>query len=295
MEISLLARAKINLGLKVVRRRSDGYHDIDTILQPLVLADRIKLTLDQASEGQIRVWCNHQEVPRDEANLAYQAAAVFLDQTQIAPSLDIQITKMIPVAAGLGGGSADAAAVLHGLDMVCPGLPLSDLAGNLGSDVPFFLGDGVLRAQGRGTRLRPVGIHSNLDRLQVILLKPPFSVSASQGYQAWQEDGGSTADIDAIEDLLETGDAKGLMSVLANDLESGVLAGHSYLARLAHTLKEHDLSFLMSGSGPTLVVFPKEARASQRAISHLRRTFPGLTVLYTQTYLEAPLEVVADG
>ncbi len=179
--LRVLAPAKINLGLRVGDRRPDGYHDIVTVIVPLDLAD--ELHIERTGSG-IRVAVEGaDDIPEGRANLAWQAARAFFDSSGIKPGCRIRIHKRVPVGAGLGGGSSDAAATLHGLNRLF-NHPLSRphlgrIAAGIGSDVPALLADGPTVARGRGERIRPI----RLPRLTVILHLPGFPVATEWAYR----------------------------------------------------------------------------------------------------------------
>ena len=193
---SLIAPAKINLYLEIIGDRPDGYHELAMILQSINLADQIDLHV--ASTEAIRVHCNHPQVPTDKSNLAYRAAALmvreFPDAFNNFGGIDISIKKKIPVAAGLAGGSTNAAAVLVGIDLLWDlGLTQSELeqlGAELGSDVPFCISGGTVIATGRGEKLSPL---PNLDQIHIVLAKyRSLEVSTAWAYQTYRQVFGGT-------------------------------------------------------------------------------------------------------
>ncbi len=251
MRASVSAFAKVNLGLRVVRRRPDGYHDIETLFQSVSLSDTVVLTPSPAGT------CLTAEgfpVPTDSRNLAWKAADAMLAASGCDP-VSIHIVKRIPVAAGLGGGSADAAAVLVGMRELL-GLDLDDaalarLALRLGSDVPFMLRGGTARGEGRGEILEPI---PPLRGFALVLVTPPVPVSARQAYEALRI--GLTAgrlftrlNCSAIQE----GDVDTLARACRNDLEPGVVSCCPDVAAVRRALLEAgSLVAFMSGSGPTV-------------------------------------------
>lgn len=179
-KIRVFSPAKINLFLKVLHKRKDGYHDILCWMQTVNLKDEIEI--EKTYRG-IRIFCNHPQVPTDRTNLAYRAARLFLKRTQTKSGVKIEINKKIPVAAGLGGGSSDAASVLIGLNRLLEGrlseTEMSSLAQTLGSDVPFFFTSGSALAAGRGEGL--VSVELPLD-YWLVLVNPGFAVSTRWAY-----------------------------------------------------------------------------------------------------------------
>ena len=291
-DIAILARAKVNLGLKVLGPRHDGFHNVDTVLQAVELSDLVRIRVRSAGESRVTVWCNHQQVPAGSSNLAHQAAILFLSSVDAGVRVDVSISKVIPVGAGLGGGSADAAAVLFGLSLITDqDVPTTDLAAQLGSDVPFFLAGGSCRATGRGTRLEQLRPHARLAEMALLLVKPPFSVSAGDAYRSWIP-GQSEMEIDPIVSLLARGDTKKLPQLLFNDLEPGVLRSHPSLGEIKEAMVREGLKPLMSGSGSTLFALLPDGRRVWDTALWIKRRFPSLTVLATRPALASPLEVI---
>ena len=184
----LEAPAKVNLSLRVLRRREDGYHEITTRMAPLTLADRVSLTcLPDAARGTVEFSCDDPTVPLDGANLAVRAVRALEVHTGPLPGVAIHLEKRIPHGAGLGGGSSDAAAVLKGLNALfalqLPVAVLSEAAAAIGSDVPFFLYGCVCDCGGRGEAVAPVAGYSWRPRL--LLIKPPFGVPTPTAYRRW--------------------------------------------------------------------------------------------------------------
>lgn len=193
---NLIAPAKINLYLEIIGDRADGYHELVMILQSINLADQINLRA--SSTDSIRVRCNHPQVPTDQTNLAYRAAELMTKEFPQAFSqfggVDISITKNIPVAAGLAGGSTNAAAVLVGMDLLWNlGLTLvelEELGATLGSDVPFCIAGGTAIATGRGDQLSPL---PNLNNLSVVLAKHRrLEVSTPWAYKTYRTQYGNS-------------------------------------------------------------------------------------------------------
>lgn len=221
-DLSIPACAKINLHLKVLGTRPDGFTEIESLFQTISLSDRIRLKIIPSG---IRLSCNHPllEVPRE--NLAYQAAAAFLAETGAGGGVELDVEKKIPLAAGLGGGSSDAAAVLKGMNVLY-GKPLeikqlTDLAARLGSDVPFFIRGGTAAGRGRGEIIEPL---PDIDSHPVVLVYPGIGVDTAEAYKmAGGSLTGSTCDISIILGLLKKGNLLKASRNLANDLEKKVM------------------------------------------------------------------------
>lgn len=178
--ITLTAPAKINLFLEVLEKRPDGYHDLETVMQEIDLTDT--LTLEGINRG-IELTCTELGIPCDESNLAWKAVRIFQKETGIREGARIHLVKRIPVAAGLGGGSSDAAAVLKGLNTLwntdLSTLRLTDMAAQLGSDVPFFINGGTALCKGRGEIVAPLEVKR---RFSYIILYPDIKVSTADVY-----------------------------------------------------------------------------------------------------------------
>ena len=176
------ANAKINLTLDIEKKRGDGYHDLSTVMQSLNLCDEIELTKNK--NGIIKVSCNRRGVPTDERNTAYKAARSVLDYTGISDmGVNIYIDKTIPMEAGMGGGSADAAAVIHGLiklfDLQITDSVLNELAASIGADVPFCMVGGTCLCRGIGDEVSPV---DPMPQCTILVCKPPVGVSTAEAY-----------------------------------------------------------------------------------------------------------------
>lgn len=267
--LTLYPPAKINLGLHVLGKRPDGYHEVRTVLQKLDLRDRVTLTVRPRG---LRVWCSHPAVPDGAANLAHRAAGRLLEEAGASAGCSVYIEKRIPVAAGLGGGSADAAAVLFGLNRLL-GLgrsaeELESLAAELGADVPFFLGGPRALGEGRGDRLSalPPG-----PVRPVVLVKPPVSVSTAWAYGALNS-GLTHPPVKSKMSYLSPailGLPRG-WDALRNDLEPPVAQAHPVVGELKSRLGERGAVFtLMSGSGPTVVGWFDDALRARRAARSL--------------------------
>ena len=268
---SLIAPAKINLYLEIIGDRQGGFHELVMILQSIELADYIDIKSSDTQK--ISLACNHPQVPNDETNLAYRAAKLmcdaFPDTYANYGGVDIKIKKNIPVAAGLAGGSTDAAAVLVGINMIWQlGLTqpeLQELAAKLGSDIPFCVAGGTAIATGRGEQLDPV---KDLDNLWVVLAKyNNLSVSTPWAYQTYRQNYSESYISDAagiksrtaqvhsgpLVKAIANKDGKAIGKLLHNDLEKVVLPEHHQVQELRSAFAATGvLGTMMSGSGPTV-------------------------------------------
>lgn len=266
--IIVTAPAKINVGLWVKNKRPDGYHDLETIFQTISLSDSIALRTSK--EPGIRVTCSNPDVPAGADNLAFKAARIFLEKLGIEPALDIHIDKNIPMAAGLAGGSTDAAAVLTGLprlfEKTVDFADLMEMASKLGSDVPFVVRGGLAWAGGRGEKLV---FHEQPKNPYVVVIVIPNDVAVStkwcyENYAAGNNESKARA-FAMILDAFKSGDFNTLRKVVFNDLESVTLQRHPVVQRIKELLSSTgDGVVLMSGSGPSVFgLFENKLKAAK--------------------------------
>jgi len=238
-----LAHAKVNVFLRVLRRREDGFHEIETLMVPIALHDFIEI--EPANSFQFH--CDKRELAGDD-NLVVRAARLFFFETKREPKVRLTLEKRIPHGAGLGGGSSDAAATLRVLnrffETALPNEKLQELAAQLGSDVPFFLNIGTAICSGRGEIVTPITLPTPLD---LLLLKPDFGIASSWAYSRWQANREST---DATYQSQKFGEL-----TFVNDLERAVFEKFIFLAHLKAWLREQAEvgAALMSGSGSTIL------------------------------------------
>ncbi len=250
--LSVRCFAKINLALYVLGRRADGFHEIETLFQSIDLHDTLSLTWRDEQDN-IKLVCDDPQLPLDKSNLALRAAREFARRSGIRLGLEIRLKKRIPVAAGLGGGSSDAAAGLRALNIMT-GEPLSDdelfsAAAELGSDVPFFLLGGTAVGRGRGEELTSL---EDAPPMNLVLLVPKFSVSAASAYEQYNLTFGQQ--ISDSTQRLSLGESISSGMSWQNDLERSVFRTHPELAILKDGLLEAGaIETAMSGSGPVVV------------------------------------------
>jgi 4-diphosphocytidyl-2-C-methyl-D-erythritol kinase len=304
---TLIAPAKINLYLEIISDRPDGYHELAMILQSIGLADEINV--QSLSNQTIRVNCNHPQVPTDKSNLAYRAAELMATQFPQALAqyggVEITINKHIPVAAGLAGGSTNAAAVLVGIDLLWNlGLTkseLEELGATLGSDVPFCVAGGTVIATGRGEQLSPL---PNLDTIYIVLAKyRSLEVSTAWAYKTYRQEFGSSYLRDT-ENLAARAAAvhsapivKGILNKdigeiaqkLHNDLERVVLPAYPQVSQLRELFAAQQgvLATMMSGSGPTVFALVESEEQAQAVKLQIRAAVPDqdLELFVTQTVI----------
>lgn len=256
--------AKLNLTLDVLGKRKDGYHDLSSIMQSISLYDRLRLT---ETAGGISIETNHPQVPCDSSNLAYKAALAFMEATGKKTGVHINLAKGIPVAAGLGGGSADAAAVLRGLNRLWNiGFgtdELQKIGQELGADVPFCLTGGTMLAEGFGEKLTPL---DPLPKLWLILFKPPFGVSTGEVYTEY--DRREKSEIWATPGVLQglkQDDLAAVVAGMGNMLESTTTSLYPQLAKIICSLrdKKEAKKVIMCGSGPTVCAVFSDREAAE--------------------------------
>ncbi|QST00127.1 4-(cytidine 5'-diphospho)-2-C-methyl-D-erythritol kinase [Pontibacillus sp. ALD_SL1] len=264
------APAKINLALDVLYKRPDQYHEVDMIMTTIDLSDRIELSPLRTDE--ILIVSENRFVPSDHRNLAFQAAQVLKDRFGIREGVEIYIEKQIPVAAGLAGGSSDAAAVLRGLNRLWE-LDLSleelaDIGARIGSDVSFCVHGGTARATGRGEKIEKLPAPP---ACWVVLAKPTIGVSTQAIYENLNLDEASHPDIPAMIEALKREDYQGICSRVSNVLEPVTVQLHSDVQQIKEHMHEFGAdAVLMSGSGPTVFGLVQHESRAQRIYNGLR-------------------------
>src|SRR5580765_4920641 len=265
--MQVIAPAKINLSLRVLGRRSDGFHEIETLIAPISLCDEIKIERCSGKQ-KIAFRCDDPSVPKGEDNIVVRAANVFFQKTKITSGISIALKKGIPHGAGLGGGSSDAASTLIALNELfetnLPREALAKMAEMIGSDVPFFIFQFAAVCKGRGELVTPTRLR---EQLSVLLLKPGFGVPTQWAYSRWRD----SHEIPGV----SYGSQQFLQQNFVNDLERPVFEKFVFLAQLKMWLiKQPEVgAALMSGSGSTvLAVLRSNANAdllAKRAKSEL--------------------------
>jgi 4-diphosphocytidyl-2-C-methyl-D-erythritol kinase len=244
--MQVLAPAKINLSLRVLGLRSDGFHEIETFIAPISLCDEIKIE-QRSGKQQIAFRCDDPSVPKGEDNIVVRAANVFFEQTKVSSGVSIMLKKRIPHGAGLGGGSSDAASTLLALNELfetnLPREALAKMAEIIGSDVPFFIFQSAAVCKGRGELVRPTSLR---EQLSLLLLKPNFSVPTPWAYFRWL----NSREIPGV----PYGAQQFTQQSFVNDLERSVFEKFAFLAQLKMwLLKQPEVGVaLMSGSGSTV-------------------------------------------
>ncbi|GIP24841.1 MULTISPECIES: 4-(cytidine 5'-diphospho)-2-C-methyl-D-erythritol kinase [Paenibacillus] len=265
MKIYEKAPAKINLMLDVLHKRPDGYHEVEMVMTMVDLADRLEMK--ELPRDTIIISSQVGYIPLDEKNLAFQAARLIKERYQVSKGVYIHLDKKIPVAAGLAGGSSDAAATLRGLNRLWNlGIPLEELqelGAELGSDVPFCVKGGTALATGRGEILTPL---PNPPQCWVILAKLPINVSTAEVYGRFRSDKVVRhPSAQRMQTAIERGSFSAVCSELGNVLEDVTLQMHPEVAQLRDTmLRLGTDGVLMSGSGPTVFgLVSKESKVAR--------------------------------
>ena len=272
-EISLKALAKINLGLDVLGKREDGYHEVRMVMQTIHLYDRVEIKKTRSPH--IHVETNLYYLPVNEDNLVYRAAKLMKDEFQIKEGVRIVLQKFIPVAAGLAGGSSDAAAVLVGMNRIFNlGLKqnkLMELGLKIGADVPFCIMRGTALAEGIGEKLTAL---PPMPKCPVLIAKPAISVSTKAVYEGLKlYDGMEHPDIDGVMEGIQHKDLKGVASHMGNILETVTIPMYPVIEDIKKLMLENGaLNAMMSGSGPTVFgLFPNE-KEIRRAYEALKQS-----------------------
>jgi 4-diphosphocytidyl-2-C-methyl-D-erythritol kinase len=276
LPVSEPAPAKLNVFLRVLAGRGDGYHEIETLVQPITLADGVRAAHRDHGFGLTIAGERAPEVPVGAENLVLRAAQALAEETGESRGANLTLVKRIPVAAGLGGGSADAAATLRALDRLWGyGLPselLSRVGADVGSDVPALLSGAPVLARGRGERVEPASV----SRTWWVLTILGFGLSVGQAYGWWDEDGGQTGpDPVLLLEAVTVADPPTLGPLLFNDLEGPVTARHPEVARAREALLAAGaLGAVMCGSGPTVAGLARDGRHAEE----LAATVGGIAV-----------------
>lgn len=284
-ELSGRACAKINLFLRVTGRRGDGYHELDSIFLPLSLADEIRLEIRAANEPAVTVNCNLPELARLKNNLAARAARAFMSEFDLVADISIDLEKRIPLGAGLGGGSSDAATILC---MMAAAAQLTDeaamstlrrIALSLGADVPFFLDPRPSRVTGIGERIVEL---AGLPRIPIVIAVPPFEVSTAAIFRALEAGAWSgPAPADHIEAIVRGNVAN---EHLVNDLAPVAIAQFPEIRRLKGLLEDSGArAAQMSGSGGAVFGVFDSADEAESAAIKIRKRAPFATVIAAST------------
>lgn len=283
--ISLKALAKINLGLDVVRRRDDGYHEVRMIMQTINLFDRLEIK--KIKESAIKIHTNLFFLPVNENNLVYKAAKLLIDEFGIQEGVSVGLTKKIPVAAGMAGGSTDAAAMLFGMNRLF-GLGLSkkqlmERGVKIGADVPYCIMRGTALAEGIGDKLSPLPA---MVKCPVLIAKPQISVSTKFVYQNLKLDDKTVhPDIDRLIEDIRNKDLNAVSDHMGNVLESVTIPNYPVISQIKEQMMDSGaVGSMMSGSGPTVFGLFDDSRTAQLAFGKIKRSGLAKQVYLTSIY-----------
>lgn len=284
-EISLKALAKINLGLDVVRRREDGYHEVRMIMQTIHLYDRLDIA--KCQEPGIHITSNLSFLPVNENNLIYKAGKMLMDEFGIASGVTVRLNKRIPVAAGMAGGSTDAAAMLYGMnelfDLKLKRSDLMERGVKIGADVPYCILRGTALAEGIGEQLTAL---APMVKCPVLIAKPQISVSTKFVYENLKLDENTLhPDIDRLIRDIENKDLQAIAGHMGNVLESVTIPNYPIIAEIKELMKKSGaVNAMMSGSGPTVFGLFADEKTAQRAYEDMQRSGLAKQVYLTSIY-----------
>ncbi len=266
------AYAKINLGLDVLSKRADGYHEVRMIMQTIGVCDVLDVT--KTDEAGITITTDRSDLPVNEDNLIYKAAKLIMDEYDIKGGITVDLTKNIPVAAGLAGGSTDAAAVLKAInELYGLGLSVADLAKlgvRIGADVPYCISGGTMLSCGIGEILTPL---APCPDCKVIIAKPDASVSTASVYKRLQLDKVNHPDIDAMIAGIENGNIREVAGNLGNVLETVTVSDHPVIDDIKKIMLHNGAAgALMSGSGPTVFGLFLSEEEAEAAYDQIKRS-----------------------
>lgn len=271
--ISINAMAKINLGLDVLRRRENGYHDVKMIMQTVNIYDTLDFV--KLQDSKIVVKTDTMELPTDENNLIYKAAKLLFDRCGVKEGVEITLTKRIPIAAGMAGGSTDAAAALVGIntlfDLNLSMDDLKEIGVKIGADVPYCIEGGTALSEGIGEILTKL---PDAPECFVVVAKPEISVSTKYVYENLHANElKEHPDIDGMVEAIREGNLDGVCKRMENVLETVTETKYPVISELKQLLKEAGAeNSLMSGSGPTVFAIFKEEEPAKKALELVKNS-----------------------
>lgn len=283
--ISVKALAKINLGLDVVRKREDGYHEVRMVMQTIHLFDRLEITRN--TSGKITMSTNLPFLPTNENNLVYKAAQLLKDEYQIKDGINVKLHKHIPVAAGMAGGSTDGAAVLYGINRIFDlGLSKEDLMKRgvkLGADVPYCIMRGTALAEGIGEELTAL---PPMVKCPVLIAKPAISVSTKFVYENLKlNEQTKHPDIDRLVADIKAKNLQAIAADMGNVLETVTIPNYPVIAQIKEHMMEHGaVNSMMSGSGPTVFGLFEDEDTAAEAYEAMRESGLAKQVYLTSIY-----------
>lgn len=281
----LKAYGKINLALDVVGKRADGYHEVKMVMQTVKIYDAIELYVTKT--GKIEVETNLYFLPNNENNLVYKAAKLLMDEFDIKKGLKIKLQKVIPVAAGMAGGSTDAASVLYGVNKLFRlGLSqeqLMERAVKIGADVPYCVMRGTALSEGIGEKLTKLPAPP---KVHVLVAKPPISVSTKFVYENLKLDTLERhPNVDAMVDALKNNSVDGIVCNMENVLESVTIKEYPVIEEIKQIMKDNGaMNALMSGSGPTVFGLFEKKEDAEKVKKYLREKEIVKQVFVTEFY-----------
>ena len=281
--MKLRALAKINLGLDVTGKREDGYHEVRMVMQTIQMYDQLEIK--ESKEPGIRLTTNLPFLPCNDGNLVYKAAKLLMDEFDIRQGVDMNLTKFIPVAAGMAGGSSDAAAALVGINrMFQLGLTkrqLMERGVQIGADVPYCVMRGTALAEGIGEKLTRI---TQVPDCFVLIGKPGINVSTKAAYESLQLDKiSSHPDIDGMIGDIERGDLLAMTQKMGNVFEPGIIEKYPVIGEIKALMESHGaLKAMMSGSGPTVFGIFDDREKMEAAAEVLRESRLAKTVFATE-------------
>lgn len=287
-DISVKALAKINLGLDVVRKREDGYHEVRMVMQTIHLYDRLEIAKNNS--GKITMQTNLSFLPTNENNLVYKAAKLLVDEFGIKDGIHVDLKKHIPVAAGMAGGSTDAAAVLYGVNrMFDLGLTKKELMERgvkIGADVPYCIMRGTALAEGIGEELTQL---SPMVKCPVLIAKPQISVSTKFVYENLKLNEQMVhPDIDKLVSDIQKKNLKAIAADMGNVLETVTIPEYPVIAEIKEHMMEHGaLNSMMSGSGPTVFGLFEDEATAMKAYEAMKASGLAKQVYLTSIYNNA--------
>jgi 4-diphosphocytidyl-2-C-methyl-D-erythritol kinase len=283
--IRLKARAKINLGLDVIGRRENGYHDVRMVMQTVGLYDRIIMT--RISEEEIRIKTNIGFLPVNENNLVYKAIMLMKSKYKLDGGIEVDLNKFIPVAAGMAGGSSDAASALFGMNRLYElNLPMGELMNigvEIGADVPYCIMRGTALAEGIGEKLTRL---PDMPFCHILIAKPPVNVSTKLVYENLDSTQiKSHPDIDGIIEAIKLKNVALVASRMGNVLESVTVPLYPVIDSIKRDMIEHGaINAMMSGSGPTVFGLFEDGETAKRALREMKRSGLAKQVYLTTIY-----------
>jgi len=286
-QLTVEGQAKINLSLDILGKRSDGYHEVSMIMQSIGLSDTLSLEkLPVPGQVELELAGAAASIEADESNLAWRAAALLLREGQVHGGVRMRLTKRIPIAAGLAGGSTDAASALRGVnelyELGYDTGQLCEFGARLGMDIPFCLRGGTMLATGRGEMLRRL---PDMPRTYVVLAKPPIGISTAWAYQHYDAEGAEHhPDNERLEQEIASGERKAIAGLLCNVLESVSIKKYGIISEYKQLmLQAGAMAAMMSGSGPTVFGLCPDEDTAGNVAELLRRETEAAVFVTTTT------------